>query len=156
MSGDGTGAEEVLRQIARLPGTGGSWNLAIFLPEIARSAIRIGRPEIGRELASGVDDSAPYRRRGLAAAEALLLEADGRHEEAAKAFADVASEYGELGFVYEAAMARLGEGRCLVALGRSGSEEPLRKAREFFAGVRATPFIAECDDLLGKAVALSS
>jgi len=53
--------------------------------------------------------------------------------------------------VPEQAHSLLGQGRCLVALGHPGAGEPLRQARQVFAGLRAQPLAAEADALLGRA-----
>ena len=60
-----------------------------------------------------------------------------------------ASGWREFGVPYEEAHALLGEGRCLVALGRAPEvAAPLAEAREIFARLRATPALAEADCLL--------
>jgi hypothetical protein len=52
---------------------------------------------------------------------------------------------------YEEAQALLGEGRCLVALGRAPEAAPvLEQARAIFARLGAEPALHEADQLLGR------
>jgi hypothetical protein len=81
----------------------------------------------------------------------LLAEARDRLAEAAARHGEAADRWGSFGVVPERAHALLGRGRCLVALGRPGAGEPLRQARQVFAGLRAQPLAAEADALLGRA-----
>ena len=57
-----------------------------------------------------------------------------------------------LGVPYEEAHALLGEGRCLLALGRPQEEAAaaLSAAREIFARLKAKPALAEADDRLAE------
>jgi len=53
---------------------------------------------------------------------------------------------------YEEAQARLGQGRCLVALGRAPEAAPvLETAREIFARLGARPALEEAEALLAGA-----
>ena len=57
----------------------------------------------------------------------------------------------------EQAFALLGQGRCLVALGRmTEAAQPLSLARDIFQELQAAPALAETDALLQQATALSS
>ena len=58
--------------------------------------------------------------------------------------------------VPEKGFALLGQGRCLISLGRPGYDAPLQEAREIFARLRARPLIAAVDDLLAGAIARTS
>jgi hypothetical protein len=55
---------------------------------------------------------------GLVSARALLTEHAGDLSAAADAFAEAAAGWESFGNVYEQGQARLGQGRCLVGLGR--------------------------------------
>jgi class 3 adenylate cyclase/tetratricopeptide (TPR) repeat protein len=88
-------------------------------------------------------------RNARATAEALLAEAHGDLEGARARFASAGAAWLAYGSVLELASARLGEGRCALALGdRSGAPGPLREARARFQTVGAAPRIAEVDALL--------
>jgi hypothetical protein len=55
------------------------------------------------------------------------------------------------------AQALLGQGRCLVAIGRPAEASvPLQQARDVFTELGAKPAVAETDALLERATALSS
>jgi hypothetical protein len=72
-----------------------------------------------------------------------------------KAYAAV--RWKRFGVVPEQAFALLGEGRCLVALDRpTEAAAPLRRAREIFGSLGATPALAETNALLQRTTALSS
>ena len=84
--------------------------------------------------------------RGLASARAALLEHRGDVDEAAAAHAGAASLWREFGDPYEEAQALLGQGRCLMALGRAPeAAAPLAAAREVFARLGARPALKETD-----------
>ena len=76
---------------------------------------------------------------------------EGEHEAAAAGFADAASRWHEFGVPYEEAHALLGEGRCLVTLGRSREvRQPLEQARAIFTRLGANPALEETTALLAS------
>ena len=80
---------------------------------------------------------------------APLAEARGEHETAAAGFADAAARWHGFGVPYEEGHALLGQGRCLVALGRAPeAAAPLAAAREIFARLGAKPALTETDAAL--------
>ena len=73
------------------------------------------------------------------------------HKAAAPGFADAAARWRGFGVPYEEAQALLGQGRCLVALGRAPeATAPLAAAHEIFARLGAKPALAETVQLLGS------
>jgi hypothetical protein len=81
----------------------------------------------------------------------LLAETSGAHEAAAARFAGAAVGWSDFGMPYEEAQALLGQGRCLVALGREAeATAPLAAAREIFARLGAKPALAETDEWLTR------
>jgi tetratricopeptide (TPR) repeat protein len=85
--------------------------------------------------------------------------AEGRSDRmaAAVAYADAAERWQQFGVVPEQALALLGLGRCLTALGRSAeARQALQQAREIFDTLRAAPALAEAETLLRQADALSA
>jgi len=63
-----------------------------------------------------------------------------------------AARWHDFGVPYEEAQALLGQGRCLVALGRAPeAAHPLEQAREIFTQLGAKPALAETEALLEKA-----
>jgi hypothetical protein len=82
---------------------------------------------------------------------AIIADARGEHEAAAAGFADAAARWHDFGVPYEEAQALLGEGRCLMALGRAPEAAPvLQEARAIFARLGARPALAETEGLLGE------
>ena len=126
------------------------------LPEMTRMLLGVA----GRERARLLDDEVrglvpdaplPLQKHALVTVGAMLAEADGELEEAAARFADAARRWREFGVPYEEAHAHLGQGRCLMALGRAPeSAAPLAAAREIFARLGAAPALAETDEWLAK------
>jgi len=66
-------------------------------------------------------------------------------------FADAAAGWPGFEMPYEEAQALLGQGRCLVALGRAPeAAAPLAAAREIFARLGAKPALAETGEWLAR------
>jgi tetratricopeptide (TPR) repeat protein len=85
---------------------------------------------------------------------ATIAEAEGRSEEALADFTDAGDRWAEYGSVPERGFALIGQGRCLIKLGRAAeADEPLRTARDLFAGLGAVRPLAEIDDLLAQTTA---
>jgi hypothetical protein len=86
-------------------------------------------PDFARELTAGL--SVDLGRVGAArtAAAAVLAEAWARTPEALALYERGATRWREFGGVPQPADALLGQGRCLLSLGRQGAEHPLIEAR---------------------------
>ena len=98
----------------------------------------------------GIEPVLPPLAHALASAHALLAEVRGEHEGAAVASPMRPVRWHDFGVPYEEAQALLGQGRCLVALGRAPeAAAPLAAAREIFARLRARPALEETDRWLG-------
>ncbi len=88
---------------------------------------------------------------------AALAEAQGDLQAAAEGYEDAAERWQSFGVVPEQAFALLGQGRCLTRLGRRSEAGPiLQQAGEIFQKLQAAPALAETDDLLHQATALTS
>ncbi|MGH2679141.1 MAG: hypothetical protein ACRDG8_01435, partial [Actinomycetota bacterium] len=89
-------------------------------------------------------------------ATAALAELKGDLEDAVRRYDEAAEGWAAFPHVLHHGLSLLGAGRCLLELGRpdEGSDR-LRSAREVFDGLGAAPLVAETDDLLGTATALS-
>ena len=86
------------------------------------------------------------------ACQGSIAAARGEHEAAAAGFADAAARWRDFGVPYEEAQALLGQGRCLVALGRAPeAAAPLAAAREIFARLGAKPALEETEAVLAAA-----
>jgi class 3 adenylate cyclase/tetratricopeptide (TPR) repeat protein len=150
-------AASLLAEIETTPGRRESADYAPSLPRAVRTALTIGNPELAERLAAGVEPRTPYDEHALAAVNAALAEANGDLAAAAEGYADAAKRWQAFGVVPEQAFALLGQGRCLVQLGRTSEATPvLQQAREIFIRLQAAPALAETDQLLQQATALSS
>ncbi|HVS50667.1 MAG TPA: hypothetical protein VHJ99_17435, partial [Candidatus Dormibacteraeota bacterium] len=128
-----------------------------FLSEAVRTAVAVGDGALAERLASSFEPSYPYEENAVCAARAVVAEAKGETERAGGLFAEAAERWVSMGVVPERAFAHLGQGRCLLALGRAAQAyAPLRQAREVFARLGAKPALAETDALLVRVTALSS
>jgi class 3 adenylate cyclase/tetratricopeptide (TPR) repeat protein len=96
-----------------------------------------GALDLGEELLAGSRDATPSRgsRLALTTAEAILTEARGSREDAARLYREVARGWSEWGSVVQQAYALLGLGRC-------GDEDAARKAGAIFERLRAVPLAA--------------
>ncbi len=122
-----------------------------LLPEAARIALSASE----RGLAQRLRDHTPWSLAGYRLADmhvdALLAEAAGEHESAAAGLADAGRGWHDFGVPYEEGHALLGQGRCLVALGRvPDAAQPLQQAQKIFTRLGATPAFAEADRLLSE------
>jgi class 3 adenylate cyclase len=95
----------------------------------------------------------PLQEHAAVTVGAQLAEAEGELEQAAAGFADAARRWHDFGVPYEEGHALLGQGRCLVALGRTPeAAAPLAAAREVFARLGARPALAETEKWLAEAL----
>ena len=154
--GQNDAAATLLAQVEATPGAH-DLNYYSLLPSMVRTALRIGDQQLAEQLAGRVEPRYPIAEHALVAANAALAEARGDLQAAAHAYADAADRWQNFGFVPEQAFALLGQGRCLTALGRITEASPvLQQAREIFQTLQAAPALAETDQLLEQATALSS
>ena len=121
------------------------------LPEMLRCAEGCGPHGPMEQLAERIPTSLATQRFARTYGGALLAEARGEHAAAAAGFADAAAGWHQFEVPYEEAQALLGEGRCLVALGRAPEAAPvLDLAREIFARLGAKPALEETAALLSR------
>jgi tetratricopeptide (TPR) repeat protein len=127
------------------------------IPEAVRTAIAAQDAGLAAGIVHGAESLMPAPRLPLhdhvaATIDALLAEVHGEHEPAAASFADAAAGWRGFSMPYEEAQALLGQGRCLVALGRAHEAAPvLEAAREIFARLGAKPALEEAEALLSRA-----
>jgi hypothetical protein len=128
-----------------------------FLLGMVRTALTLGEVDLAHRLVAGVEPLIPYAEHALVAAGAALAEANGDLPAAVQMYADAARRWHQFGVVAEEAFALLGQGRCLVRLGRLSDTVPvLRPAHAIFKQLGAAPALAETDVLLGEAAAVNS
>jgi class 3 adenylate cyclase len=127
-------------------------SVSVFALTAVRTALALDDVGLARHIATSRDASLPLNllvSRGMGA---RLKEADADLSAAAEAFARAAAGLHDFGVPYEEGHALLGQGRCLVALGRAPeAAAPLAAAREIFARLGARPALAETDEWLAKA-----
>jgi class 3 adenylate cyclase/tetratricopeptide (TPR) repeat protein len=149
-------ARALLAELARATGTRGDPYYAATLPGLIRGAIALGDLGLAAQLIAGVEPRTPLQEHALAACRAARTEAAGDFAEAAHAYKDAAMRWRQFGDVPELAYALLGQGRCLVAVGGAGAQEPLREALELFGSMGYGPAVGESEAFLQRAVPRSA
>jgi class 3 adenylate cyclase/tetratricopeptide (TPR) repeat protein len=129
---------------------------ASCLPELVRGALALDDAGLAERLTAGVEPTNQLSRHALASSRAQLVEAASEHDRAARLYADAAEWWRQFGNAPERAYALLGQGRCLLALGRPGAEVPLVEARELFTSMDYKPALAETEALLAQTTAAAS
>jgi class 3 adenylate cyclase/tetratricopeptide (TPR) repeat protein len=132
------------------------WTL-LYVADLVRAAVAARHPGHARRFVDEPGAGPARHAHGRMSARATLAEADGALEEAAALYAEAAVAWDAYGGVVERAMANLGAGRTLAALGRHDeAATPLGAARETFSEIGATPLLAEAEALLARGTAVSS
>jgi ATP/maltotriose-dependent transcriptional regulator MalT len=131
--------------------------LAQNLTDPVRVCAAAGESRLARRLVEEAAELAARHRHAVLTGRAILAEAEGNAAEAADLYANAAEQWKEFGFALERGQALLGAGRCLLAIGRAGEAiDRLSAARGLFGGLDARPLVAQADDLLARATALTS
>jgi class 3 adenylate cyclase/tetratricopeptide (TPR) repeat protein len=154
--GNREAALELVDEFARFTKDRPSWR-AHFLVEATRVLVEEGALDAAEELARDPFRAAARHANGALSTEAMFAEARGEAAEALVAHGRAAAAWEEYGSALERAHALLGEGRCLIVLGRPGEAiAPLRDGREVLSRLGAVSLVADADSLLERATALSS
>jgi class 3 adenylate cyclase len=141
-------ARALLAELDQTTGAHETPYYARALPAMVRTALGASDPALAKRLVAGLEPHYPLDEHALCAARALLAEHVGDHAAAATLYAEASVRWKEFGNVPERAHALLGEGRCLLALGRPGAEARLREARDLFDSMGYKPALAETIALL--------
>jgi class 3 adenylate cyclase/tetratricopeptide (TPR) repeat protein len=150
-------ATALLTEIETKPGSRENPYYAPYLPAMVRTALTLDNRELAQQLAAGIEPRSPFHQHALATVNAALAEASADQQTAVEGYAEAVQRGQSLGAVPEQAFALLGQGRSLTALRRTVEARPiLQQAREVFQTLQATPALAETDQLLQQATALSS
>jgi hypothetical protein len=154
--GDADGARDLVMELDSA--TVGAFARSYYLiPEGLRVMMATGEAEMARGLIEEQPVRIPTFLTRQELARATLAESDGDVEQAVARYRDVAAAWQGGGFAFEHANAMLAAGRCLLSLGEaSEASRALSKARHGFGQLRAKRLLRECDDLLGRATALTS
>ena len=150
-SGDRTAALSLVEEAARTAAerAGGRRFLGQYLADMVRIAAGPA-PALARDLVDDAEATATRYRLTAATARAVLTEATGEPEPAAAGYAEAAAGWSAYGQVLEHALALLGQGRCLVQLGRRDAEPVLRVAHQHLTTLGARPPAAEASALLQR------
>jgi tetratricopeptide (TPR) repeat protein len=133
---------------------GHRWWLSPELVEVLVSAEDVER---ARDVLRWPEEGTTRSRLARLSVQAMVTEAEGRLDQSMALYREAAEKWKEFGFVLGAGQALLGAGRALVGLGRPAEAlGNLREAREVFAKLEAAPLLAEADDWLERATALTS
>lgn len=134
----------------------GTPRYAANLGTVIRAALSAD-PGLAAELAEGLPATLPLGQHAGVTAHPLLAEHQGRCGEAAALFAHAVQRWGRFEMPWEQAQALLGQGRCLLALGRAAeAREPLRTARDILTSLGARPTLTDVDRLLAQATAATA
>jgi class 3 adenylate cyclase/tetratricopeptide (TPR) repeat protein len=146
--GDRAGAIALLEDLVEMDGLEESTEYSYLAPVIMRCALEAGALELASRLMARIERNTPLRQKSAETGEALLAEARGEHNDAARRFAAIATDWEAFGCRFEQAYALLGQGRAMAAANDIGLEAPLRHAREMFEQMGMRPRVDECDVLL--------
>jgi class 3 adenylate cyclase/tetratricopeptide (TPR) repeat protein len=150
-------ARRLVEEYARAPSLLGSPpHFALGLPDALRICAATDSLDLAERLLQASEHPSARARHSLLNARAILAEARGKPDEAASLNAQAAEAWCEFGNVPEHARALLGQGRCLVTLGRPGAAKPLREARGLFASLDDRNALAETEALLEQTAAASA
>ncbi len=123
---------------------------ALTLPSELRAAAELGDLGLARRLSVRTLASVPLDSHALMLLGALAAEYGGRHEQAAPQYAEAAARWRAFAAPYEEVQALLGQGRCLLALGRAEAAlTPLQGARRVFKRLGARSALSQTTRLLG-------
>ena len=154
--GEARAAAPLLTELEQVPNVRHTLDYMRSLPDLVRVAIAAGKPDLGARLADGLEPVYRLDQHAAVTVRALLAEQHGKHAEAAALFMDAACLWERFEVPWEQAQALLGQGRCLVPLGRPAeAREPLRAARDIFASLGANPVLTDANRLLAEATALA-
>jgi hypothetical protein len=126
---------------------------ARHLPGNVRAALVAGDAPLAGRLVEGLKLRYPLEQHALCAVRAQLAEHAHDHAAAASLYAEAAGRWQSFGSVPERAHALLGQGRCLLALGQTSAQEPLREAGDLFAAMGYRPALAETVALIEQTAA---
>ena len=137
------GVARYLEELERLFPRGFVFNGADVLPFILRTMHRVGDVPMAQRLTKRIDLDNPMQLAVRRCGDSLLAEAHGDMIGAVHGYREAAVRWSQVGMPYEEGHALLGQGRCLMALGRAPeAAAPLAAAREIFARLGAKPALA--------------
>jgi class 3 adenylate cyclase/tetratricopeptide (TPR) repeat protein len=147
-------AHDLLAEWAATPKPRDSSPFAWLFAEAVRTALASCDLELAGRVTAGIEPVLPVLGHTLTTTEALCAEARGELAVAAVGFAAAAAGWHDFGMPYEEGQALLGQGRCLMALGRAPEAAPaIEQSRAIFSRVGAKPALVETDGLMDRITA---
>ena len=153
-TGDKAAALALVAEAAQLTAdrAGGRRFLGQYLADMVRVAAGPA-PALAQDLIDATEPTATRYRLAAATARAVLAESTGDPSAAAGLYAEAAEGWRAYGQVLEHALALLGQGRCLAALGHPDAGDLLQAAHQRLKDLGARPSAAEASTLLDRVVA---
>lgn len=141
----------LLSELEQHPGARADSNQYLMrVAENVRTALACGDVAMARRLTQDSPANFPMQENFLLTARAAIAEAEGSVGDAARLFAEASVTWARFENVPELAFARLGQGRCLLALGDTPAAlAALDEARTILDRLGAQPALGEIDRLLG-------
>jgi hypothetical protein len=103
-----------------------------LLPDLVRIAVAAKDLRSARRLLDGPELKTTRDEHALVTARAVLAEGEADFRQAALHYKEAAERWAAFGLPLEEGMTRLGEGRCLAAVGAPGASAALRRAKRIF------------------------
>jgi tetratricopeptide (TPR) repeat protein len=126
--------------------------LVVSAPLLSRVCLRLNRRASAVDLLSRWVASYPAQQAAVHDATAVLAEADGDFQTARTHYGEAARIFEETQALPDHASAKVGLGRCLLALGETAAAvDCLTDARELWDGLGASSRVSEIDTLLSAA-----
>jgi class 3 adenylate cyclase/tetratricopeptide (TPR) repeat protein len=119
-------------------------------PEVVRICRAANELELIERFLQGADAPAARYQHYVANARAVLAEAQGHLEQAARLYADAGDRWHDFGVVLEHGQALLSLGRCAMQLGQPMARDRLLDARRIFTALRTPRLLAETDRWLDQ------
>ena len=143
--GRSAAAGRLLDELGRATNGRGAWYWANHLPDLVRLCVATGRWELAGDLVDRAHSPAARHRHARRTAQAVMAEASGDLDRAARAYGQAATQWAEYGHLFERGRALLGLGRCFLLQHRPEGQHHLQQAREVFSGLDARPLLAETE-----------
>jgi hypothetical protein len=128
--GELTAAVQLVEELERATRDGPAWHRLMPLPEVARICKAASQPGLIERFLQGPDALAARYQYSLATAQAVLAEAQGDLQKAARLYAIAADRWSNFGVVLEHGQALLGLGRCTAGLGQALARDRLLDAQD--------------------------
>ena len=148
---DAEGAIGHVRELFEVSRDRADRHRALFLPELTRLCIAADEVDLAAELNEGLTIELGRARSARVAAAAVLAEAEGRLPDALSLYVEAARLWRDYGGIPGLTDALVGQARCLLALDRTGSEEPLAEARRLLETMGDAVGLAELAEVTARA-----